>query len=450
MVELAAPRPLQERLSLFRFLAMVRENAISTIPEAAYTRPYLIRKILWRRMLIASHPDGVKHVLVENAGNYVKSGILRKLLEPGLGKGLVVAEGERWQRHRRIMTPAFKRIERYAPAMVEAASALAARWDRLPPDAVIDTTLAMAELTLAIIARTMFAFDATRDFAAIETSIDRYQHEMRFGLADFLNLPDPFPWRTRAKARRALTGLDAAIARLMALPPGREGEQASLFDLLLAAQAEGGLSDQDVRDEVVTIFLAGHETTAQTLSWAWYLLSLHPEAEARLHAEADALGGRLPTFDDLPSLPYARMVVEETMRLYPPVHTISRQAIGPDEVLGQKIPGRGIVLILPWILHRHREWWEHPAIFDPERFAPGKPPGHPRLAYIPFGAGPRICLGASFAMTEAVLILVTLARHFRLRLVPGCRVEPVGLITLRPREGLRMRVERRSPRHPEI
>lgn len=445
MVELAAPQPPQSRLPLFRFLAMSRDSAISTIPQAAYTRPYLSRRILWRHMLTMNHPDGVKHVLVDNAANYAKTRLIRSLLEPGLGKGLVTAEAERWQLHRRIMTPAFKQIGRYAPVMVEAASALAARWERLGRDGTVDATGAMMELTLSVIARTMFAFDTTEDFAAIDVSVSRYQREVRFGLADFLNLPNPFPWRTRAKARRALSGLDAAIARLMCASPGRreDGEPVNLFDFLLAARAEGLLTDQDVRDEVVTIFLAGHETTAQTLSWAWYLLSLHPEIEARLHAEADALGDRPPTFDDLAALPYTRMVVEETMRLYPPVHTISRQALGPDEVLGQKVRKGGIVFMFPWVLHRHRDWWDRPEIFDPERFAPGKPPAHPRYAYLPFGAGPRICLGASFAMTEAVLILATLAQRFRLRLAPGCRVEPVGLITLRPREGLKMRVERR-------
>ena len=453
--ELAAPSPPPDQLPLFQFLRMARDSSISTIPAAAFTRPYLTRKILWRRMLTLNHPEGVKHVLVDNAANYAKTGLIRRMLEPGIGRGLVTAEQERWQLHRRIMTPAFKQLDRYAPAMAEAASSLARRWDALPASSVIDASAAMMELTLGIIARTMFAFDPGRDFAVIEASLARYQREMRFGLTDFLGLPDPLPFRTQARARRALGGLDEAMARLLAgrnattrLLAGREPKAndgtPDLLDLLLTAVAEGQISPQDLRDEVMTIFIAGHETTAQALSWAWYLLSVHPEHEALLHEEIDRLGHRLPGFSDLPALAYTRMVLEETMRLYPPVHTVSRQALQPDEVLGQKVAKGGMVFILPWILHRHRDWWEHPERFEPGRFAPDRPQKHPRYAYIPFGAGPRICLGASFAMTEAILILATLAQRYRLRPVPGHRVEPVGLITLRPREGLRLCLERRS------
>jgi len=200
-----------------------------------------------------------------------------------------------------------------------------------------------------------------------------------------------------------------------------------------------------VRDQVVTIFMAGHETTAQALSWTWYLLSQHPAVEAKLHDELSAvLAGRTPRHDDIASLRYTRMVIEESMRLYPPAHTTARQPIATDEVLGHRIPAGAEVLIVPWLLHRKPSLWERADRFEPERFAPERAASRPRFAYIPFGAGPRICIGAAFAMEEAMLILATIAQRYRLRLKPGHPVEPQGLITLRPRYGLQMILERRK------
>jgi cytochrome P450 len=204
------------------------------------------------------------------------------------------------------------------------------------------------------------------------------------------------------------------------------------------------MTPKEVRDQVVTIFMAGHETTSQALSWTWYLLSQHPTAEAKLHAELTAvLGGRTPRYDDLANLPYARMVIEESMRLYPPAHTLAREPVVADEILGHRVPAGAAILIVPWLLHRKPSLWENPDRFDPERFAPERASARPRFAYIPFGAGPRICIGAAFAMAEATLILATIAQRYRLHLKPGHPVEPQGLITLRPRYGLRMQLERR-------
>jgi cytochrome P450 len=200
-----------------------------------------------------------------------------------------------------------------------------------------------------------------------------------------------------------------------------------------------------VRDQVVTIFMAGHETTAQALAWTWYLLSQHPAAEAKLHDElTSVLEGRAPRHEDLANLPYTRMVIEESMRLYPPAHTLARQPIVTDEVLGHRIPAGAVVLIVPWLLHRKPSLWENPDRFEPERFSAERASARPRFSYIPFGAGPRICIGAAFAMAEAMLILATIAQRYRLHLKPGHPVEPQGLITLRPRYGLRMTLERRQ------
>ncbi len=205
------------------------------------------------------------------------------------------------------------------------------------------------------------------------------------------------------------------------------------------------MTAKEVRDQVVTIFMAGHETTAQALSWTFYLVSQHPDVERKLHEElATVLGGHAPRYEELGELRYTRMVIEESMRLFPPAHIMGRQPISDDEILGHRIPAGSTVLIVPWLLHRKPALWENSDCFDPERFAPERATLRPRFAYIPFGAGPRICIGAAFAMAEAMVILATIAQRYRLRLKPGFPVEPQGLITLRPRYGLRMILEQRT------
>jgi cytochrome P450 len=206
------------------------------------------------------------------------------------------------------------------------------------------------------------------------------------------------------------------------------------------------MSAREIRDQVLTIFVAGHETTALSLMWTWYLLSMHPEHEARMHAELDqVLGIREPGWQDVARLTYTRMILQESMRLYPAVHTLAfRQAQQDDVVCGMRVPKGAIVTIIPWLIHRHRSHWDRPDRFEPERFLPEAIAKRDRLAYLPFGFGPRICIGASFAMTEAVLILATLAQRFRLRLAPGCRVQPQALFTLRAKFGMQMQIVQRK------
>jgi cytochrome P450 len=295
----------------------------------------------------------------------------------------------------------------------------------------------------------MFSSDSDDIVDIVEKGVERYQAEVRPGLADLLELP---AWLSRLGSahhpERIFTEFDRAIDRLLA---ARELDPASqpkdLLARLIAARDEetgGGMSAGEVRNQVVTIFMAGHETTALALTWTWYLLSQHPAVEAKLHAELEAvLGGRTPRHEQLGQLSYTRMVIEEAMRLYPPAHTLSRTAMGEDEVLGRRIPKGAQIMIVPWLLHRNPRLWQDPERFDPERFAPDRAASRLRFAYIPFGAGPRICIGAAFAMAEAMLILTTVAQRYRLRLKPGFPVEPQGLITLRPRHGMRMIPERR-------
>jgi cytochrome P450 len=446
---LAAPRPRKGRMSFLEFLRTIRDNAIATFAEEAYERDILVRKLLWQRTCLVNDPAGIKHVLLDNAANYTKTSIARRLLEPGLGKGLVTAEGETWRRHRRIMAPSFdhRSILSYSPIMTQVADELMAKWRDLPEGTTVDVAEAMMQTTLTIISRTMFSSDSDDIVDIVGRGVERYQAEVRPTLADLLGLPQWLSLRAKLQASgRALSEFDMTINRLIEMRiRNQDASPNDLLGRLVAARDEEtsrGMSSQEVRDEVITIFMAGHETTALALTWTWYLLSHHPAEEAKLHAEIKTvLGGRPPRHEDLAKLRYTRMVIEEAMRLYPPVHTISRTPLADDEVCNLRVPKGSAVLISPWVLHRHRRLWERPEFFEPERFAPERAAARPRFSYLPFGAGPRICIGAAFAMTEAMLILTTIAQRYSLRLAPGHKVEPQGLITLRARYGMKMTIK---------
>ena len=448
---LAVPRRPEGQMTLRQFLRVIRENTLATYPPEDFGEDIIARRLLWRRTFIINEPGAVRHVLLDNAANYRKSEISRRLLEPGLGRGLLTSEGEIWRHHRRIMAPAFdpRSIVGYAPIMTEVTQGLLAEWDALPDLSEVDVAAAMMHATLHIISRAMFSSDSDGIVDVVEKGVGQYQTTVRPNPLDLLHIPE---WLTRLLSPRRTAGIfdefDKSVDRLLTVR-GREpdAEPKDLLARLLAArdsETGGGMTAQEVRDQVVTIFMAGHETTSQALSWTWYLLSQHPAAEGKLYDElAAVLAGRTPCYEDLDDLRYTRMVIEESMRLYPPAHTLAREPIVADEVLGHRIPAGAAVLIVPWLLHRKPSLWENPDRFEPERFAPERASARPRFAYIPFGAGPRICIGAAFAMAEAMLILATIAQRYRLHLKPGHPVEPQGLITLRPRYGLQMRLERR-------
>jgi cytochrome P450 len=455
---LPAPLPHRGRMPLFEFFRTLRDNMVATYGEEAYERDIIERKMFGRRRFLVNEPAAIKHVLLDNAANYRKTEITRRLLEPGLGRGLITSEGETWRRHRRTMSPAFdhRSIASYAPIMTEAAGELLADWSRLGPGASIDVAIAMMQVTLNIISRTMFSSDSDRIVAIMERGAGRYQAQMRPNMMDFIGLP---AWlagmgRTRV-ADRTLGEFDTEIDHLIKLRSSNPDDgPRDLLSRLIAARDEqtgGGMTAQEVRDHVITIFMAGHETTAMAMTWIWYLLSQHVPEEAKLHAElAAVLGGRVPGPEDLSKLTYTRMVIEESMRLYPPVHTIAREALADDTLAGRHVPKGSAVLIAPWVLHRHRQIWHDPGLFDPERFSPEQSSGRARFAYLPFGGGRRICIGAAFATAEATLLLATIAQRYRLSLVPGHPVEPQGLITLRARHGMKMVLVPRtcSPRAP--
>ncbi|WP_292938479.1 cytochrome P450 [Noviherbaspirillum sp.] len=451
---LAAPVPPSKPLPIWRFLPMQRDNTLATYFAQAYEQDFIERKLLWTSRCIVNEPNAIKHILLDNAANYPKSVIMRRVLEAGLGRGLITSEGATWRRDRKIMARSFdhRSIAAYSPIIGEICEALLADWDSLPGGAEVDMADSMMYATLHIISRAMFSSGSDEIADVLNAAMQRFQSEARPSLFDFMGFPQWVPRLSsiqNRKVRRHFDNVHKIIERLHdeRKRAGDQAEKDLLSRLIMHEGEEAGssMSPQEVRDQMLTIFAAGHETTAQALTWTWYLLSQHPEVEARLHAELDAvLQGRAPRQEDIGNLPYTRMVIEESMRLYPSVHTITRQALKDDEVQGHRIPAGATIIISPWLLHRKPGLWENPGRFDPERFHPERAACRHRYAYIPFGGGPRICIGASFAMVEAMLIIASVAQRYRLRLKPGHPVEPQGLITVRPRHGMKMLLERRA------
>lgn len=447
----------EKRLSFFKSIEVGKQNMMATIPRIAYREPFWEGSALLGGALLVNNPAGVKHVLLDNVANYPKADMERAVLGAAFGEGLLVSEGEKWRAHRRIMSPAFdfKSLVSYTPAMVERAQAFAAGWAARADGTPLDIAAEMTRLTLEIVARTMFSADAGDMGDMVGDTMERGQEQLVFSLVDVL--PVIGPWHLGGMMKRVHETFSALDKAMYALIAARAKNPAAhprdLLDRLIAARDSEtglGMTDREVRDEVVIIFLAGHETTAVALTFVWYLLSQHPQVEAKLHAELDAvLGGRAPAHADIANLPYLRMVIEEAMRLYPPAPGLAtRQATEADEICGQKVKKGQMVAVLPWVLHRHEALWDAPQRFDPERFTPENSAGRPRFAYLPFGGGPRICIGAQLAMIEASLILATLAQRFRLRLAPGPEIELQSRVTLRPKGGMKMILEKRAGIRP--
>ncbi len=396
-------------------------------------------------------PAILRHVLIGKAENYAKTPIARALLEPILGRGLLTSEGSFWRRQRRIAAPAFhhRRITAFADMMVALTEDMLAGWEAAATDGrPLDMQAEMSRLTMKVITRAMFSDNLGDDEAREVSEAIRVLSRHKLRLRDLIGVPEWLPRLPDRNIASALGTVDRTVARLIGerRADGRDrGDFLSM--LMLAEDEETGerMSDRQLRDEVITMFVAGHETTATALVWTLYALDRHREAEARLHEEVDTvLADGPPGLADLERLPYTRRVIEETMRLYPTVPQVARQAIAEDSIDGTPVPKGAIINMNIWLAHRDPEVWTDPETFDPDRFEPGRAGNRPKLAYFPFGGGPRICIGNNFAMMEAHLILATVARRWRLRLPDGHEVRPVGNIVLRPRHGLPMHLERRG------
>ena len=387
---------------------------------------------------LVSAPSGVNHVLAENNKNYGKQTRGFKNLRRVLGNGLLTSEGEFWKRQRRIAQPAFhrQRIAGFGAAMVRAAERCAARLAQ--PEAPFDMSAEMMRVTLEIVGETLLGTDVGAEADRVHSVVGDLLRSANERITRVIDLPTIVPTPSNLRFRGHLKVLDEIVLRIIAerrRKPG--GDLVSMLIESRDADTGEAMTDAQLRDEAMTIFLAGHETTANALTWTWFLLSRAPAAGRDLRAELDAvLGGRAPTLEDLPRLKLLRMTIEESMRLYPPAWIIARSATGPDEIGGYEIPAGSIVFVSPYVVHRHPRFWRDPEGFDPLRFASAEAP--PRGAYFPFGGGPRQCIGNGFAMMEAELVLATLAQKFRFELVPGHPVDAEPSITLRPRHGMKM------------
>lgn len=443
-----------QRLPTLQLLRRSRQNLLAIFDDTAFDQDLMSLQVLNRRVFICNSPDTVRHALVTaNASFERKSPQMRHALRPLLGDGLFISDGETWATRRRIVGPIIhgSHMPDFAPLMVEAASETAERWAaRLARgENEIDAAVDMAHLTAEIICRTIFGRALGQNSAtAIIDGFRTYQNQVSsLDVLSLLGLPEWFP-RLQAPAiyhavRRIKATLDAIIDAYQQRPEPREP---SLIGMLLDARKPDGtpLDREVVRNEAAVIFMAGHETTANCLAWAWYLLSQSPETEARLHAELDSvLGPAPPSQADLPNLPYTRAVIDETLRLYPPVPFLAREAAVPETLRRRPVPAGSLIMVVLWLLHRHRKHWDQPDAFIPERFLPGAALPD-RNVYIPFSTGPRVCAGLTFGHSEAILCLAILARRFRLALKPGTTVEPVCHLTLGPGERLPMLLHARA------
>ncbi|MDH6124907.1 cytochrome P450 [Kitasatospora sp. GP82] len=392
-----------------------------------------------------NHPEHAKRVLADHAANYHK-GIGLQQAKRALGDGLLTSEGALWQKQRKVIQPAFqaRRIAKQAGIVAEEAGKLVARLRTFEGGGPVDVVKEMTGLTLGVLGRTLLDADLGA-LTGLGEAFEAVQDQAMFEMVTMGTVPMWVPLPHQLRFRRARQTLQQAVDQLVADRVARGGDLAegedALARLVLSTRAEPDprVGVQRMRDELTTLLLAGHETTASTLGWTLYLVDRHPEVRERLHAEAvEVLGDRLPEYQDLHRLTYTMRVVEEVMRLYPPVWILPRQAQADDEVGGYRVPAGADVLICPYTLHRHPEFWDAPEQFRPDRFDPEHSGGRPRYAYIPFGAGPRFCVGNSLGLMEAVFTIALLSRELRLSLVPGYRVVAEPMLSLRVRGGLPM------------
>ena len=364
-----------------------------------------------------------------------------------LGKGLLTSEGNFHRRQRRLSQPAFhrQRIAAYAQTMTEYA---ARRRDRWKEGEERDVAQEMMGLTLAIVAKTLFDADVETEAKEIGKALGEVLEMFSTFSSPLTEVLDKLPLPKNRRVQQAKLRLDETIYRIIEERRGESEDRGDLLSMLMLAQDTegdgGGMSDEQLRDEVMTLFLAGHETTANALTWTWYLLSQHPEIEARMHAEVDSvLDGRLATVDDVARLTYTEMVLAEAMRLYPPVWVMGRRAVSGYKVGKFYVPAKSIILLSQYVMHHDERYYPEPERFDPERWTPEARAARPKYSYFPFGGGPRMCIGEQFAWMEGILLIATLAQKWKMRLVPGHPVKMQPLITLRPKHGMRMTIEGR-------
>ena len=395
-----------------------------------------------------NHPDLARQILVEQPEKFLKARFIKRAFRPFAGNGLLTSDGMLWKQQRKLMQPAFHHghVAAYGGVMVAHTRRLI---DGVQDGQVREISADMTKLTLGIVVKALFGADFTREADEVGGLMTAVLDAANQRINSAVQIPEWVPTRRNLLERRALGRLDAMLQDLIRRRRASAEHTGDLLSMLLTAVDEDSgarMSDRQLRDEMMTLFLAGHETTANALTWMLYLVSQHPAIEARLLDELHrVLAGRDPAAGDLPSLPYTEMVVREAIRLYPPAPGFAREPIEDIHIGGYDVPKGSLVSVITYALHRDPRFFDHPDTFDPERFAPGWEDRIPRYAYLPFGGGPRVCIGNGFAMMEARLILATLLQRCQLSLEPGQEIVPVQLVTVRPKHGIRMRVKMRPP-----
>lgn len=439
-----ADLPLARGVPVLGLLPRFRRDPLGTLAEVARRCGPLARARFGRlEFLLVHEPEYIEQVLVVQHHRFVKGrGI--EAIRVALGDGLLTSEGELWRRQRRLAQPAFhrQRVAAYGDTMVAYARRHVEAWR---DGEVRDLAAEMARLTLAIAAKTLFGVDIEAEATRIGQALDAAMQAFVARTRSLLPLPEHWPTPTYRRFRRALAELDAIVYGIIEQRRAAGEDTGDLLSMLMQAVDEdgSGMTPRQLRDEALTLLLAGHETTANALSWTWYLLAGHPEAAERLRRELrEVLGDRDPTADDVPRLPYAQAVIRESMRLYPPAWLLGRRSVEPFALGPYLFPPGTQVLMSQWVVHRDPRFYEEPDAFRPERWLGDLPRRLPALAYFPFGGGPRRCIGEPFALLEAVLVLAVVARRFRVELVPGARVEPEPVVTLRLKHGLPVRLVR--------
>lgn len=443
----AAPEPVERDLTLFELLRPgVAKNLLNAVPRAAYHEPYRRVRMLQFVFHGVSDPDAIKRVFLDNAANYRRPGLVQRLLRPMTGEGLLTAEHEAWRNQRRLMAPVFAphAVGAFTPLFAEVAARSAARL--AGSDGVVDMAAEATRATLQVIDEALFSGASGMPFDETSMLVRNFMGgttEMTLGLLLGMQILEGPAQRLARQARRVLISRMAAFIHRRADEPDPPQDFVTrLYTAFLAGHPREE-AIQLTLDNAMTFFVAGHETTANGLAWALYLLSGDPQAQAWAREEARAAwGAGGDSADVLTRLPYLKMVWDETLRLYPPVHRIDREALGEDELCGRRVRKGDIVTVWPWVVHRHRTLWEEPDLFNPENFDPEAREGRHRYQYLPFGAGPRICIGAGFAQAEALILLSRWVADFDFSPAPGHAVRPHVDFSLRPEGGLPLVVRR--------
>lgn len=458
-----APVPRTVPPSRLEIVRTLLRNPLELWGEPSYTLPWIDVSFFGERTLIANDPGLIRHVLVDNAANYRMATIRQLILRPILRDGLLTAEGEVWRRSRKAMAPVFtpRHARGFARQMLEKSEAFVSRYRDVDEQGqIFDIATQMTEITFDILSETLFSGEiatATTDFAG---DVEALLHRMgRVDPMDLLRAPAFVPRLTRIGGRKVLNKFRAVVAdtirnRRRQLEKDRASAPDDFLTLLLEASGPDGLTMAEIEDNILTFIGAGHETTARALAWTLYCVAHLPQWREKMEAEIDrVINEGSPPVEWLERMPHVRASFEEALRLYPPAPSINRAAIEPDSFTDES--GRVVdirpgttILVMPWTLHRHALYWEKPRAFIPQRFLPENRDKIGRFQYLPFGAGPRICIGATFALQEAVIALAVLMRSWRFDPVEGFRVWPVQKLTTQPQNGLPMRVSKRPPAHP--